>query len=184
MSKDITVVGIVSSYTMAEAMNDLRSRESLVKVVAHLKGTKTRASRLTDFKDEAKSIKSENRRKDYNTMLKVAVNYLRVEAFVDIDKLEMSSLKKLSTFVTYLIKQELLAEKKELLTVTGQGADYNNNLMIKIRAIKADIEPKTIEVEVSLKDAREVVAELKDADKEALLALLMEELGYEVEKVA
>jgi copper chaperone CopZ len=117
-------------------------------------------------------------------MLKVAVNYLRVEAFVDIDKLEMSSLKKLSTSVTYLIKQELLAEKKELLTVTGQGADYNNNLMIKIRAIKADIEPKTIEVEVSLKDAREVVAELKDADKEALLALLMEELGYEVEKVA
>jgi hypothetical protein len=170
---------------VAEAMNDLRSRESVVKVVEHLRGTKSRASRLTSFKEEGKSIKSENRRKDFNNMLTIAVNYIRVEAYVDIDQLEMGTLKKLSTFVKYLAKEELLAEKKELLQVTGVGVHYNNNLLIKMRAIKAEIEPKPVEVEVSLKDAREVVAELSKDNKEELLALLMEELGYVVEdKVA
>jgi hypothetical protein len=181
VNKDVVVAGIVSSYTLGEAMNDLRSRESIVKVVEHLRGTKSRASRLTAFKEEAKTIKSENRKKDFNAMLKVVVNYLRVEKTVDIEQLEMGTLKKLSAFVTFLDKNDAL-DKKEGLVVTGIGANYNNNLMIKMRAIKAEVKPDVVAKVVSLKDAREVVAELSRGKKEELLALLMEELGYVVEK--
>ena len=180
----VSIVGIVSKFRMGLVSNDLRSRESLLEIVTSLKGTKTIVARLNEYEAEGKKIASVNHKKDLKTMVELAKVCISVGADVEWKEIELSTVKKIKAFKTFLEKNDAKDRLKELATVGGVGVNYNNHLQVKMQAIRAEIEPKVVEKAVTLKDAREVVAELGADDKEALLQALMLELGYEVREVA
>ena len=177
------VISAVAQWKMNSTSNDVRSRGSIVEFI-NILGQGKKTDRVAEFKEEGKKITSTNMRRDFNNTLNIAVAMKKAIArgYVNITHLEVATMKKIAGLMKKVENREDVSDDvlDVLSTVVGVGANYNNALCIHINKINSDIAPAV--AKVSYKEASTIVGGLSKEDKEKLLATLMEELGYELER--
>jgi len=180
----LTVIGTVSKFVLNESMNDLRSKEAYNEMFTLLSDTTTRVSRVRDFKEEGKKIKSNNRKRDFNLALTTVLNMISINKVVDTKQLEVATMKKLSALVKFLDKIDKIDAINSLDTIKGVGVSYNNAIGIKMGVIRKENTEEVASRVLTYKEVHEDVARMSTPDREKLMLELMNEFGYEVEGVA
>ncbi len=182
---DTKVIGLVAQWTMSDAMSELDKLNNFNVIFNVIRAKKGRQELVDKLREHASTIKLNSRKAMFKRDLTLAENYVVVASKLNHTYMDMNSIRQVGSLVKHIttnFSKELdeVLNKLEEVHQVGRGAvEYNNAIGILCRKLRSE---HKVTKTVTYNNVVDTVESLELADKEKLLALLMEELGYEVER--